>query len=156
MVLYSERVTGWNSAFEDDIQARTTSRETRQLLKDLSAACTMATRNRAAARAAWSAVAGPCTTEYGPCVAGKRKIVRMLRTARAASSHPIRPGVIEVSRVIISNCMLLDDGTKGLCRPRCFRGPFLLLRRKVAIPFALVACTGVHICGGRIGARFWR
>jgi hypothetical protein len=55
---------------------------------------TIALRNPAAARAARSAVTGPCTTEYGPCIAGKKKIPRTQKTATTARAHPIRPRVI--------------------------------------------------------------
>ncbi len=52
MVLDSDKLLDQNSAFEGDIQDRAASGETRQFPMDLSAACTMATRKRAAARAA--------------------------------------------------------------------------------------------------------
>jgi len=44
----------------------------------------------AADGAARNAVAGPCTTEYGPCTEGKKKIVRIVRTSTTVSSHPVR------------------------------------------------------------------
>jgi len=56
----------------------------------------MAMRKRTAARAARSAVTGPCTMEYEPCTDGKRKIIRTQRTATTASSHVMRPESIEV------------------------------------------------------------
>jgi len=89
-------VTEQKSVSESGIQERTTRGEIRQRPRDLSAACTMAFPKRAAARAARSAVTGPCTTGYGPCVDGKRKIVRTQRTATTASSHPMRPEIIDV------------------------------------------------------------
>jgi hypothetical protein len=97
MVLYSGRLIDWNSAAESDIQERTTSGEIRQFPRELNAPCTIAVRKRAAARAARSAVTGPCTMEYEPCTDGKRKIIRTQRTATTASSHVMRPESIDVA-----------------------------------------------------------
>jgi hypothetical protein len=48
----------------------------------------------AADRAARNAVAGPLTTEYGPCTEGKRKIVRTERITTKVSSHRVRLQII--------------------------------------------------------------
>ncbi|MGD0471470.1 MAG: hypothetical protein ABSA54_24105 [Terriglobales bacterium] len=56
----------------------------------------MAIRKRAAALAARSAVTGPCTMEYEPCMDGKRKIITTQRAATTASSHLMRPEIIDV------------------------------------------------------------
>src|SRR5664279_5052502 len=100
MVLYCGRQIDWNSAGGSDIQDSTTSDETRYFPTEFNAACTMAIRKRNAARAARSAVTGPFTTEYGPCMAGKRKIIRTQKTPITASSDPMRPEIIEVSQLL--------------------------------------------------------
>jgi len=66
-----------------------------------SPARTIATRKPAAARIESSAVTGPWTTEYGPSIPGKKKIVSTERTANTASAHPIRPRVMKVASIII-------------------------------------------------------
>jgi len=96
MVLYSGKLVDWNSAFDSDIQDKAITSGIGRFPSAFNAPCTMAVFKRAAARAAWKAVAGPCITEYGPCTPGKKKIVRTLRTASTISSHPLRPEIIEV------------------------------------------------------------
>jgi len=51
-MLYSGKPTEWNSVFENEIQDSTTSGEIRKFPRQINAPCTMAVRNRAAARAA--------------------------------------------------------------------------------------------------------
>jgi hypothetical protein len=68
-----------------------------QFCLTLCPARTMAFRTIVAARKDRSAVTGPCTTEYGPCMEGKKKIASTLRTAITASAHAILPGLMEVS-----------------------------------------------------------
>jgi len=53
-------------------------------------------RKREAARIDRSAVTGPCTAEYGPCNAGKRKTPSTDRTATNANPQASRPGVIGI------------------------------------------------------------
>ena len=87
-----------NSTMETAVEDKRTSArraKLRQLRTTLSPARTIAMRKPAAARIDRSAVTGPCTTEYGPCIAGKKKIVSTQRTAITASVHPIRPEVME-------------------------------------------------------------
>jgi len=62
---------------------------------------TIANRKPAAARIESSAVTGPWTTEYGPSIPGKKKIVSTERTANTARAHPIRPRVMRVASIII-------------------------------------------------------
>ena len=97
MELYSDKPIGWNFGFDRDIQETMTTGENTAFASELKADCAMATLKRTAALAAWSAEAGPCTTEYGPCTPGNRKIASTERTARTATSHPIRrPDIMEV------------------------------------------------------------
>lgn len=58
------------------------------------APCTMDACAMAADRAARNAVAGPRTTEYGPCTEGKREIVRTARITTTVSSHRVRLQII--------------------------------------------------------------
>lgn len=99
-MLDSDNRSELNSVFENDnhdrMQDRDKSDEIWPLLSELSAACTMAIRRRNAACAANRAVTGPWTTQYGPCMAGKRKIIKTQTTASTASSHPMRPEIIEL------------------------------------------------------------
>ena len=67
-----------------------------QLCLTLCPARTMALRTIVAARKDSSALTGPCTTEYGPCMEGKKKIASTLRTAITASAHAILPGLMGV------------------------------------------------------------
>jgi hypothetical protein len=60
----------------------------------------MLMRNPAAARAASSAVTGPCTTEYGPRIAGKKKIDSTQITATSASAPSIRLSGMGISTII--------------------------------------------------------
>ena len=93
-VLHSGKLTDWSSAIESENCAKIASAEIRQLARELKAACTMASRKLTAARAARSAVTGPCRTEYGPCITGKKKIMRTHITVTTAISHPWRPETI--------------------------------------------------------------
>lgn len=58
------------------------------------APCTMDACAMAADRAARNAVAGPRTTEYVPCIEGKRKIVRTKRIATKVSSYRVRLRIV--------------------------------------------------------------
>src|SRR5579864_6772281 len=60
----------------------------------------MLMRNPAAARAASSAVTGPCTTEYGPLIAGKKKIESTQKTAISASAPSIWLNRMGISTII--------------------------------------------------------
>lgn len=104
MLSHSARLMGRPSVAPVAIQKRANKEGSGKLRKDFSADCTIATRSRAAARVACSALTGPWTAEYGPCIAGKRKIVRTQTTANTASSAPVRPDVIAVPPMIISKC----------------------------------------------------
>lgn len=65
-------------------------------LSAFSPARVMARRKRAAARTASNAVTGPCTTGYGPCIAGKKNTDNTQTTAKMAKPHPIRSRFIAV------------------------------------------------------------
>jgi len=80
------------TAFAD--QGSSTAEMRAQLCLTLCPARTMAFRTIVAARKDNSAVTGPCTTEYGPCMEGKKKIASTLRTAITASAHTILPGLM--------------------------------------------------------------
>jgi hypothetical protein len=60
-------------------------------------------RKRFAALTASSAVTGPCTAGYGPCIAGKKKIANTLTTAITASMPAIRPELMNV--IIMWTCV---------------------------------------------------
>jgi hypothetical protein len=77
-------------------QGKIANSEIRHFPSEFNALRTTEIRRRAAALAARRAVAGPCTTEYGPCMDGKRKIVRTLKTATTANSHPMRPEIMSL------------------------------------------------------------
>jgi hypothetical protein len=86
----------------------------RRLLTGFNPACTIVTRKPSAARADKSAVTGPWTTEYGPCIAGKKKIVSTQRTVTTVGTtrlRSIRPEYIH------NNYMLAVD-----FRAHCFCG----------------------------------
>ncbi len=124
MGLKSGNLRGWNSSFEDDICDRTTSGDTRRFRRKLKAPHAMVESKREADRAARRALAGPCTTEYGPCMAGNRKIVRTAKTATTASSYPMRPGIIDVRTVYRRNSNVaagttLTPVSTGDAVPRC-------------------------------------
>ncbi len=95
MALRSGRVKTWLAGAATNTPQRAT-RGTVNAPSDLSAACTIAVCTFAAALTASSALAGPYTTEYGPCIAGKRKIVRTQTTASVATASPMRPEIIDV------------------------------------------------------------
>jgi len=96
MVLDSDSRGERNLIFKNDNHEKSKRGEIRELPVELRAAFAMAIRRRNAACAAKRAVTGPWTTQYGPCRAGKRKIVRTQTTASTASSHPMRPEIIEL------------------------------------------------------------
>ncbi len=108
MALNSGIAVNSDSLFQSGTRERTVNREITECA--LRAACAMEMRKRMAVRAARRAVTGPWTTEYGPWMAGKKKMPRTQRTANIASSHPMRPGVIEVP-------YLLYLGAWGLLKP---------------------------------------
>jgi len=72
----------------------------RQLRTTPRPALTIAVRRPTAALTESNAVTGPCTTEYGPCVAGKRKIASTLITAIPASVPAIRPELMNVNYTV--------------------------------------------------------
>lgn len=97
MVLYCGKLSSRNSALGSVILDRITCGEIRRFPREFNALCKILMRKRAAARKARSAVTGPCTEEYEPLMDGKKKINRTHRAATKASSHVMRPGIIDVS-----------------------------------------------------------
>ncbi len=95
MELTRDKLAG-NSAAETAFadQGSTTAEIRSQRCLTLCPARTMAFRIIVAARKDSSALTGPCTTEYGPCREGKKKIASTLRTAITASAHTILPGLM--------------------------------------------------------------
>jgi len=87
------------SAPVSDSQEKKLGGAVRRVPRVRTAASMMTLRKRTAARDACSAVTGPLTAEYGPCVAGNKKIARTQKTATTASSHTIRPEFIDASIV---------------------------------------------------------
>jgi hypothetical protein len=72
----------------------------KQLRTAFRLALTIAVRKPAAALTESNAVTGPCTAEYGPCIAGKKKIASTLITAIPASIPAIRPELMNVNYTV--------------------------------------------------------
>jgi hypothetical protein len=80
----------------------------RQLLTGFNPARTIVTRKPSAARADKSAVTGPWTTEYGPCIAGKKKIVSTQRRVTMVETTRLRSILPEYIHSIICSRSTLE------------------------------------------------
>jgi hypothetical protein len=98
MVLCSGKTGDPGASVESEIKESTVGGAMGNIAGKIKTASSMAACTRSAARADWRAVTGPWTAEYGPSVAGKRKIVRMQTTAINVSLELLWPEIIVVLR----------------------------------------------------------
>jgi len=108
-----------NIVLGESVKEKPTRDEISELLRDVRAETAITMRSRVAARAAWRAVTGPCTAEYGPCNTGKKKIVKTHNAATTASLDTVwRLDIVRCNYIGAPGCPLrLEPQTIALVLP---------------------------------------